>query len=110
MRTTEEFNTKYAQYLETDLDGLSIEYPSVIHYMDQIFKDLIKIEGFQYGQIKTKFGMARVYTNLDEILPFVGRLIHQELEEKINFILKVEFEIENRLKLLNLNKDGSSIE
>jgi hypothetical protein len=41
--------------------------------------------------------MARVYTNLDELLPFVGRIIHQELEEKINFILKVEYEIENRL-------------
>lgn len=110
MRTTEEFNTKYAQYLETDLDGLSIEYPSVVHYIDQIFQSLIKIEGFQYVQIKTKFGLAKVYTNLDELIPFVGRLIHQELEEKINFILKVEFEIENRLKLLNLNKDGSTIE
>jgi hypothetical protein len=45
--------------------------------------------------------MARVHTNLDEILPLVGRIIHQELEEKINFVLKVEFEIERRLASLN---------
>jgi hypothetical protein len=54
--------------------------------------------------------MARVYTNLYELMPFVGRIIDQELEEKINFILKVEYELENRLKSLNLNKDGSSIQ
>jgi hypothetical protein len=110
MKTVKEFNTKYAQYLDIDLDGLIIEYPSVIHYIDQIFQDFIKIEGFKYSQIKTKFGLAKVYTNLDELLPFVGRILHQELEEKINFILKVEFEVENRLKSLNLNKDGSKIE
>jgi hypothetical protein len=103
MRTSEEFNTKYAQYLEVNFDGLIINYPSVIHYLDQIFQDLIKIEGFKFNQIKTKFGMARVYTNLDELMPFAGRIINQELEEKINFILKVEFEIEARLKSLNID-------
>jgi hypothetical protein len=100
MRTCEEFNTRYAQYLDIDLDGLIIEYPSVIHYVDQIFQDLIKIEGFKYSQIKTKFGLARVYTNLDELMPFVGRIINQELEEKINFILKVEFEVKARIESL----------
>jgi hypothetical protein len=51
-----------------------------------------------------------VYTNLDELLPFVGRIINQELEEKINFILKVEYEIENRLLTLNLDKNGNPIQ
>lgn len=110
MRTNQEFNEKYNAYLVTDHGGMSIGIPAVLVYVDQIFQDLIKIEGFKYQQVKTKFGLARVYTNLDEILPFVGRIIQQELEEKINFILKVEFEIERRLASLNLDKDGKSIQ
>lgn len=110
MRTNREFNAKYIDYLEEGNYGMDINIPSVIAYVDQIFQDLIKIEGFKYQQIKTKFGLARVYTNLDELLPFVGRIIQQELEEKINFILKVEFEIERRLESLNLDKDGKSIQ
>jgi hypothetical protein len=110
MRTCKEFNAKYADYLEEGHYGMDINIPAVIAYVDQIFQDLIKIEGFKYQQIKTKFGLARVYTNLDELLPFVGRIIQQELEEKINFILKVEFEIERRLESINLDKDGKSIQ
>jgi hypothetical protein len=110
MRTNEEFNTKYAEYIEEDNYGMVIGVPAVLSYIDTVFNDLIKIPGFKYSQIKTKFGLARVYTNLDELLPFVGRIINQELEEKINFILKVEFEIENRLLTLNLDKDGNPIQ
>lgn len=110
MRTNREFNAKYADYLEENNYGMDINIPSVISYVDQIFQDLIKIEGFKYQQIKLKFGLSRVYTNLDELLPFVGRIIQQELEEKINFILKVEFEIERRLESINLDKDGKSIQ
>jgi hypothetical protein len=110
MRTTEEFNEKYKQYIEEDHYGMDIHEPSVLAYVDQIFNDLIKIPGFQFSQIKTKFGMARVYTNLYDLMPFVGRIIDQELEEKINFILKVEYELENRLASLNLDKDGKSIQ
>ena len=110
MRTSKEFNAKYADYLEENNYGIDINLPSVLAYVDQIFQDLIKIEGFKYQQIKLKFGLSRVYTNLDELLPFVGRIIQQELEEKINFILKVEFEIERRLESINLDKDGKSIQ
>jgi len=110
MRTSIEFNEKYKDYLETEHYGMAINEPSVITYVDQIFNDLIQIPGFKYQQIKTKFGLARVHTNLQEIMPFVGRIIEQELEEKINFILKVEFEVENRLKTLNLDKYGNPIQ
>jgi hypothetical protein len=110
MRTTKEFNSKYDYYLEEGHYGLDISEPSVIMYVDQIFNDLKHIPGFKYEQIKTKYGLAKVYTNLEELLPFVGRIINQELEEKINFILKVEYEIENRLKSLNLDKDGKTIQ
>jgi hypothetical protein len=110
MRTTTEFNQKYKEFIDESHYGMDINEPSVIAYVDHIFSDLTKIPGFKFQQVKTKFGLARVYTNLDELLPFVGRIINQELEEKINFILKVEYELENRLKSLNLNKDGSSIQ
>jgi len=110
MRTSKEFNDKYVDYLEEGHYGMDIDEPSVLAYVDQIFNDLTKISGFKYQQVKTKFGLARVYTNLDELMPFVGRIINQELEEKINFILKVEFEVENRLKSLNLDKNGNSIQ
>jgi hypothetical protein len=110
MRTNREFNTKYNEYLEEGHYGMDIEVPAVLFYVDQIFQDLTEIPGFKYEQIKTKYGLARVYTNLEEIMPFVGRIINQEIEEKINFILKVEYEVENRLKSLNLDKNGKSIQ
>jgi len=110
MRTSKEFNDKYAAYLEEGHYGMSIEETSVLTYVDQIFNDLTLIPGFQFSQIKTKYGLPRVYTNLHEIMPFAGRIIQQELEDKISFILKVEYEIENRLASLNLDKDGKSIQ
>jgi hypothetical protein len=110
MRTIKEFNEKYKEYIEEGHYGMDIHEPSVLTYVDHIFNDLIKIPGFQFSQIKTKYGMARVYTNLYDMMPFVGRVIDQELEEKINFILKVEYEVENRLKTLNLSKDGTPIQ
>jgi len=110
MRTSNEFNEKYKDYIEEGYYGMDINEPSVLAYVDQVFNDLTQIPGFQFSQVKTKFGLARVYTNLEDILPFVGRIINQELEEKINFILKVEYELENRLKSLNLSKDGTPIQ
>ena len=110
MRTSKEFNEKYKVYIEEGHYGMTINEPSVLAYVNDIFSDLTQIPGFKYQQIKTKFGLARVYTNLEDILPFVGRIINQELEEKISFILKVEYELENRLKSLNLSKDGTPIQ
>ena len=109
MRTIKEFNEKYKANLDDD-SGMLLEIPSVLAYVDHIFQDLIKIPGFKYQQIRTIHGLARVTTNLQDIMPFVGRIIEQELEDKINFILKVEFEVENRLASLNLDKDGNSIQ
>ena len=110
MRTNKEFNDKYKEYIEEGHYGMDIEESSVLAYVNEIFNDLIQIPGFKYQQIKTKYGLARVYTNLDDLMPFVGRIINQELEEKINFILKVEYELENRLKSLNLDKNGRAIQ
>lgn len=110
MRTNKEFNDKYNAYLEEEHYGMAIQVPAVLTYVDQIFNDLTEIPGFKYQQVKCKYGLARVYTNLEDIIPFVGRIINQEIEDKINFILKVEFEVENRLQSLNLDKDGKSIQ
>lgn len=109
MRTSTEFNTKYINYLEESEQGIVLDIPSVLTYVDQIFQDLIQIPGFKYSQIKTIHGLAVVYTNLEDLMPFVGRIINQELQEKINFILKVEYELENRLRSLNLDKNGKAI-
>lgn len=110
MRTSKEFNDKYKEYIDDSHYGMDINEPSVLAYVDHIFGDLVKIPGFKYQQVKTKFGLARVYTNLDELMPFAGKIINQELEEKINFILKVEYELENRLASLNLSKDGTPLQ
>lgn len=107
MRTNKEFNDKYKDHL--DGVGMLLEIPSILAYVDQVFNDLILIPEFKYEQIKTIHGLAKVHTNLQEIMPFAGRILEQELEEKINFILKVEYEIEHRLKSLNLDKNGKAI-
>ena len=109
MRTSEEFNDKYKVYLDGE-SGMLIELPSVLTYVDQVFNDLTWIPGFLYSEITTRHGLAKVHTNLQEVMPFAGRILEQELEEKINFILKVEYEIEHRLASLNLDKNGKSIQ
>ncbi len=109
MRTFQEFNNKYLKYLEEGHHGLTIQIPSIVSYLDQIFEDLIKIKGFKYEQIKIKYGMGNVYTNLEELIPLIGRIVTSEMQDKINFILKVEYEIETRLKSLNLNKNGEKL-
>lgn len=108
MRTSKEFNEKYKDYLNGD-SGMLLDIPSVLMYVHQVFNDLTWIPGFKYEEITTRHGLAKVITNLQEIMPFAGRILEQELEEKINFILKVEYELENRLLSLNLDKDGKAI-
>lgn len=107
MRTAKEFNKTYELVL--DGPGLVLDVPAVVHFMNMVFDDLLKIEGFKYREISTVRGLPRVDTNLDELLPFVGRIINQELEEKLSIMLKVEFEVEQRLLSLNLDKHGKPI-
>lgn len=109
MRKNKEFNIKYNAYLKDGM-GMQIDIPSVISYVDEVFNDLVQIPEFKYSEITTQHGLAKVRTNLQELMPFAGRILEQELEEKINFILKVEFEIQHRLASLNLDKDGKDIQ
>ena len=57
-----EFNFKYQDYLEAGFYGMDIHIPEVISYLDEEFEKEIAINPkFKYSQIKTKFGMARIY-------------------------------------------------
>ena len=59
--TVDEFNDKYDEWLEAGHYGLSINNEHIIKFLDNIFQDLTKIEGFSYSQIKLKYGMVRFY-------------------------------------------------
>ena len=88
--TSEEFNEKYKDYLEEGHYGLALEEKSVIKYLDDVFKDLIKIPGFKYSQIKEKFGSSRFYTNLYELIGKPGFIISNEIESNLNLLIKYE--------------------
>ena len=108
MRTAEEFNNTYDLICEGG--GLVIDVPAVVQFLNVAFADFIKIDGFRYTQVSTVRGIPRVDTNLTDIMPYVGHVIHSELEDKISLILKVEFEVEERLRSINLDKNGKPLE
>lgn len=79
---SDEFNEKYINYIEKGFEGLCINDIDVIKYLDNVFEDLIKIEGFKYSQIKLKFGMVRFHAeNISGEMCFA-------LEDKIADILR----------------------
>ncbi len=59
--TTEEFNEKYKDYLEEGHYGLDLSHNEAIRYLDKEFQELIKIPGFKYSQIKSKFNFYCFY-------------------------------------------------
>jgi hypothetical protein len=79
--TTDEFNEKYKDYLETGHYGLDIGIPKVIEYLDEKFQELIKIPGFKYSQIKLKFDYARFYAEPKEVPT-------SEVEKNINVLVQ----------------------
>jgi len=79
--SSNDFNKKYKDYLKDRHYGLAIDNPTIVDFLDSIFKDLTKIPGFKYSQIKMKFGMARFYSTLGVDLSYL-------IEDKINTIYK----------------------
>jgi hypothetical protein len=59
--TTKEFNEKYSAYLEEGHYGLDFGVPEFVSWLDEKFQSFIQKPGFQYSQIKEKFGMGRFY-------------------------------------------------
>lgn len=89
INTINNFNEKYKDYLPKGWYGLDIEIPKVIEYLDKLFEDeLIKIPGFEYHQIKLKFGQCRFYSNLMDLFDDFGYEKEREIEEDINNIIK----------------------
>jgi hypothetical protein len=88
--TSTEFNEKYSAYLDEGHYGLDIDIPEATKFLDDAFKDLIKIPGFTYFQIKSKYGTSRFYTNLRDTLGFVGKHIENGIEKELDLYLRVE--------------------
>jgi hypothetical protein len=59
--TTKEFNEKYSAYLEEGHYGLDFGVPEFVSWLDEKFQSFIQKPGFEYSQIKEKFGMGRFY-------------------------------------------------
>jgi hypothetical protein len=59
--TAEEFNEKYEDFLEEGHYGLALDGNEVVAYLDSEFQELIKIPGFSYSQIKSKFSWFCFY-------------------------------------------------
>lgn len=97
MKLSEEFNKKYKNSLKGE--GMLLEYKAIAGYMDALLGDLIKIPGFEWYEIGTRKGMGYLDCNLEELIPCVGRIMIDEIGNKLNFILKVEYEVERRMLL-----------
>jgi len=80
--TIVEFNEKYNDWLEDGHYGLIIEDEEVIEFLDKIFQDLTKINGFSYAQIKMKFGSSRFYAN------GINQSLCSMIENRINKIME----------------------
>ncbi len=82
LKNSEEFNEKYKDYLEEGHYGLDLDKQEVIDYLDKEFQEFIKIPGFKYSQIKSKFNSFRFYA---DNLP-VGK--ESEIELKLKELYK----------------------
>lgn len=82
MKTTDEFNEKYKDFLEENHYGLAIQDEQFINWLDNKFQEFIIHPSFCYSQIKIKFGMGRFYCK--------GLSIQQvkEIENKITELCK----------------------
>ena len=78
----QQFNEKWYKHLERGFYGMAIGDEDVIEYLDKEFeKEVAENPDFEYSQIKTKFGFARVYSTSNK---------NDEWEERINEILKAK--------------------
>ena len=61
--TSTEFNTKYAYYLEERHYGCALLNEEAIDFLDTEFLELVKIPGFKYSQIKSKWNYFCFYAD-----------------------------------------------
>ncbi len=85
--TTKEFNEKYSAYLEERHYGLDFGGPEFVSWLDEKFQSFIKKPGFEFSQIKEKFGMGRFYCKgltAEEIAE-----VEREIEKESRKILEI---------------------
>jgi hypothetical protein len=84
--TSEEFNKKYFEYLEWGHYGLDIDIPELTRFLDLKFQEFIKVPGFQYSQIKSKFKYGRFYCDgidvkeITEIEKYITKCLQSNAE------------------------------
>ena len=108
MRTIDDFHKVWHTHIEGD--GLGIDVPQVVAFMNHVMTNLSKIEGFKLKEVSTMRGVPRFQSNLMELMPWVSSVIDEEIEEKIAMILKVEFEVEQRLNSIGLDINGKPLQ
>jgi len=108
MRTIEDFNKVW--HLSINGPGLGIEIPQVVAFMSHVMNDLSVIEGFYLKEVSTVRGIPKIQTNLVEIMPWVASVIQDEIEDKLSIIMKVEFEVEQRLQSIGLDINGKPLQ
>ena len=83
IKTVDEFNEKYKDYLDEGHYGLAISTPEIITYLDDVFEHVLtKIPRFKYQQIKTKFNTTRFYSNSK------SRYLQGMIEQRMDDIFK----------------------
>lgn len=108
--TIDEFNIKYKEWLPDGYYGLDINNKEVIAWLDNLFEHyLTKIDGFEYHQIKLKFGgSVRFYSNLNHN-SITQRTLISIIQSNITSILRleqVETNLNNTIKVLEDRLDN----
>jgi hypothetical protein len=94
----EEFNIKYNVFLEKGFPGLLIEESAFVDHLDKFFSEVTKIKGFKYYKISQGNHLTLVMkTNLSRILPSLGWIIENKIEEDLSYTLQIEKEVQRRL-------------
>tara|TARA_A100001201_G_C4041567_1_gene186850 strand:+ start:572 stop:904 length:333 start_codon:yes stop_codon:yes gene_type:complete len=108
MRTINDFHKEWHAHISGA--GLGIDIPQVVAFMNHVMNNLSKIEGFKLIEVSTVRGVPRVQSNLIELMPWVAAVIHEEIEDKISLVMKVEFEVEQRLNSIGLDINGKPLQ
>jgi len=82
VKTADQFNTKYKDYLDGRHYGCAITNEKAIAYLDSKFQEFIKVPGFKFQQIKSKFHYYCFYC--DELSDDAVVEVEQELKRIID--------------------------
>lgn len=102
-----EFNTKYIQFLEKGFPGLVIEDQKFIEELDKFFIEVTKIRGFKYYKISEGNHLSLIIkTNIPSLLPSLGWIIENKIEEDLSRVLDIEKEVSRRISEIYKIKDN----